>query len=124
MFDAKKNIPSQRQLRVAEELKKIVSASLYKITQHNDILHNAMLCISSVRVTSDLKSATMFYTYYNGNREQIEKELKLLVPQVKQLVAKEMRIKYVPEIVFVYDSHSEKAFRIESIIKSLNVSND
>lgn len=126
MFNAKhKNrVPSQRQLRVAEELKKVISTFLYKITQHNSILCNAMLSISEARVTSDLKSATMFYTYCNGDKEQIDKELKLICPQVKQLIAKEMRIKYIPEIVFVYDTHSEKAFKIESLIKSIKVAND
>ncbi len=116
----KNNVPSQRQLRVGEEIKKVVSSCLYKVAQHNAILQQSIISVSMVRVTPDLKDATIFYTFFSGKEPSITGELNTMAPQIRQVIAKEMRLKYIPNIVFVYDKQIDKASKIEKLIQSLD----
>ena len=83
--------------------------------------------IIDVRMTEDLKYAKVYYSVYGSDeeKERTAQALKRATSYVKHLLGENVRMKYMPEITFVYDTDQERAARIDEILKKVgNVSED
>ncbi len=81
--------------------------------------------IIDVRMTEDLKYAKVYYSVYGTDeeKERTAKALKRATNYIKHLLGDKVRMKYMPEITFAYDTDQEKAARIDAILKKVgNVS--
>ena len=85
------------------------------------------ITIIDVRMTEDLKYAKVYYSVFGSDeeKERTAQALKRATNYVKHLLGGKVRMKYMPEITFVYDTDQEKAARIDEILKRAgNVSED
>jgi ribosome-binding factor A len=85
------------------------------------------ITIIDVKMTEDLKYAKVYYSVYGSDeeKERTAQALKRATNYVKHLVGDRVRMKYTPDITFVYDTDQEKAARIDEILKKVgNVSED
>lgn len=85
------------------------------------------ITVIDVRMTEDLKYAKVYYSVYGSEeeRERTAQALKRATSYIKHLLGDKVRMKYMPEITFVYDTDQEKAARIDAILKKVgNVSED
>lgn len=116
---------SQRQLKVAQEIKKIIAALIERGEIAN--LHHieALVTITEVRVSPDLKYAfAYFITSHDEKNDRILKALSLAANFFRKQVAKNTSLRYVPEIIFKLDESFAAVDKIEKILKSDKVQKD
>ena len=85
------------------------------------------ITIIDVKMTEDLKYAKVYYSVYGSDeeKERSAQALKRATSYIKHLLGDKVRMKFMPEITFVYDTEQEKAARIDEILKKAsNVSKD
>ena len=111
--------PSQRQLRVAEE----VRHTLVKIFQRGELrdpqLANISVTIIEVRVSPDLKNASAFVMPLGGEgNTEFWMAMDRAKPFIRRRLGQELNLKFVPAISFHADKSFDHAERIEEILRS------
>lgn len=80
--------PSQRQLRVAEEIRHILAGVLMRGELHDPLVAGVSVTVSEVRISPDLKNATVFALPLAGsNVEDVLKGLNRSSPFLRSQVA-------------------------------------
>lgn len=96
--------PTQRQLRVGELIRRTLSDVLARGDIHDPDLNRMSITVGEVRTSSDLKIATAFVLPLGGQgRDEALSALRLNRVELRRAVAKEMSLKYAPEIRFEID---------------------
>ena len=111
--------PSQRQLRVAEE----VRHTLVKIFQRGELrdpqLVEVSVTVSEVRVSSDLRRATAFVAPLGGGEtEGLLAAMQRATPFIRRRLGQELTLKFVPAISFCADLSFDYAEHIDEVLKS------
>jgi ribosome-binding factor A len=110
--------PTQRQLRVAEQIRQLVAGILIQGNIYHPALTNAIITIPEVRISADLKLVTAFITA-NADEELIAKVLNFAAPEIRKLIMPKLSLKYAPEIRFIVDTTTDQATKMESIFAKL-----
>lgn len=109
--------PSQRQLRVGEELRHVLADLLMRGGLREPALADARLTVSEVRVSADLRHAVVFVTELGGELPSARLEaLERAAPQLRGEVTRRMRLKYAPDLTFRPDRSFAEAARIEALL--------
>ncbi|HEX6113023.1 MAG TPA: 30S ribosome-binding factor RbfA [Geminicoccaceae bacterium] len=109
--------PSQRQLRVGEELRHVLADLLMRGGLREAALADAQLTVSEVRVSADLRHAVVFVTELGGElRSERLEALERAAPQLRGEVTRRMRLKYAPDLTFRPDRSFAEAARIEALL--------
>ncbi|SMF74559.1 ribosome-binding factor A [Tistlia consotensis] len=117
--------PSQRQLRVGEELRHVMARLLNAGEAHDPDLAGASITVSEVRVSPDLKNATVFVLPLAGRQEaSVLAALKRAAPFFRHRLAEEMTLRFTPRLSFQLDHSFEEADRIERLLHSERVRQD
>lgn len=96
--------PSQRQLRVGELIRRTLSDVLLRGEVHDPELNRHSITVGEVKASPDLKVATVYVMPLGGHDAQDAlKALRVNQRELRHYVAKEMRLKYAPELRFVLD---------------------
>lgn len=118
--------PSQRQLRVGEMIRHVLSDLLMRGEIHDDDLAGSLITITEVRMSPDLKLATA-YVRPLGNLEPAGPIIKALARHAKYIrgaVAPKINLKYAPQFRFLEDDVFDEAQRIEELLASPKVRAD
>jgi ribosome-binding factor A len=116
---------SQRQLRVGEMIRHAVAEMLSRGEVHDPVLEGHMVTVPEVRVTADLRVATV-YVMPLGGRDQAE-VLAALDRNKKFMrgeIARRVNLKFAPEIRFRIDERFDEAERIEKLLRTPAVQRD
>jgi len=62
------------------------------------------LTITGVRLNRDLSIAEVLYTHYQGQSADLEKSLKKAGGFLRSSLGKNLKLRYVPELRFIWDS--------------------
>jgi ribosome-binding factor A len=117
--------PSQRQLRVGEELRHALAQLLRPGLLRDPALREANITVSEVRVSPDLKSATAFVMPLAGAKaDEIMAGLKRSAVFLKGRVAQMVELRQVPNIVFALDGAFDNAARIAALLARPEVERD
>ncbi len=120
-----KRPPSQRQLRVGEEIRAALAQVFMRGETHNPVLDGASITVSEVRISPDLKNATAYIMPLAGsNKSTILAELKENAPRLRGLVSRHIILRTSPRISFVLDTSFEEANRINMLLNSERVKAD
>ena len=118
-------LPSQRQLRVGEQLRHIIAETLMRGHFQDERLLDAgsKVTVTEVQVTPDLRQATAFVTPLGGGEmgEMLE-ALQDAAPQLQQEINRQSQLKFTPRLTFRHDDTFEKAQRMDSILSNLHYS--
>ena len=96
--------PSQRQLRVGELIRRTLSDVLLRGDVHDPDLNRHSITVGEVRTSPDLKVATAYVLPLGGHgAEEALAALRRNTRELRHLVAKEMTLKYAPNLRFVLD---------------------
>lgn len=108
----------KRSEKVAEAIHEIVSATLVRGVKDPRI---GFVTVTGVKVTDDLHLATIYYTVVGSEQEKSDTSRALEHARgfFRSLIGRELRMKYVPDITFRYDSSVEYGNRIESILREI-----
>ena len=113
---------SQRRLRIGEELRHTLSGILRRGESRDPALRDASIAVTEVRLSPDLRNATVFVMPLNGaNATEIVAGLKRGTPFLKRLVAHEVALRYTPDLIFELDISFDKADRIAALLARPNV---
>src|SRR6266704_1233259 len=87
----------QRQLRVGEELRHVLSKILRQGECRDPVLWDASIAVTEVRLTPDLRNATAYVMPLAGaNAAEILAGLKRSAGFLKRLVARELPLRHAP----------------------------
>ena len=117
--------PSQRQLRVGQEIKKILAGFI----DHGEIRNlegiHTMVTITEVRVSPDLKYASVYLMTTNGEYlKEVLEGLQLAANYLRKQVAGKLQLRYAPELVFKVDDTFEQVDKIERLLRDPKVQED
>lgn len=96
--------PSQRQLRVAELIRRALSEVLQRGDIHDPDLNRLSITVGEVRVSPDLKVATAFVVPLGGeHQDDMFDLLERNKGELRRAVTRNMTLKYSPELRFRLD---------------------
>jgi ribosome-binding factor A len=96
--------PSQRQLRVGELVRRTLSDVLARGDIHDPELNRMSITVGEVRLSPDLKIATAYVLPLGGQgRPEAIAALKRNAHELRRAVAREMTLKFAPELRFLID---------------------
>lgn len=117
--------PSQRQLRVAQEVKRVITSVLEKGDLRSEELRSAFITVTTVRVSPDLKYVTVYVMTLNGKNLGLVLEMLGAEKGVfKKAIATKLNLRYTPDITFRADDTFEQVDRIEKLLKHPKVARD
>ena len=117
--------PSQRQLRVAQEIKKIIVSFIDRGEIHNLEGIKTLVTITKVTVSPDLKYCTAWFMTTNGEHlQEVLGGLQLAANFLRKQVAAKTSLRYVPEINFRVDKTFEAVDCIEKLLRDPKVAQD
>ena len=106
-----------RSRRVADEIQRIL-AELIQLELSDPRL--GMVTVTAVEVTPEFERARVFFTVM-GDQKQIESSTGVLnhaAGFLRHALAKRLKTRTTPELVFVYDTSLEKGARMDALIKT------
>ncbi len=117
--------PSQRQLRVAEEIRHVLAEIFLRTEFHDKELAGQKLTISEVRMSPDLKHAMVFITRL-GNKDvtPLLPALKRVSPFLRGQIAPRLGLRVTPDLKFLQDEALDEATRINKLLKAPEVARD
>ena len=113
----------KRSEKVAEAIHEMVSELLIKGLKDPRI---GFVTITGVKVTDDLHLATIFFTVIGSEEERraTEKGLNSARGYIRKEMGRNLRMRYIPDIVFKYDESVEYGSRIESLLREIVVKDE
>jgi ribosome-binding factor A len=117
--------PSQRQLRVGEELRHALVQILARGHFRDPQLIDARLTVTEVRISPDLRNATAFVVpFAGGDSKELVAALNRAAGFFRGQIAHEVKLRLVPNIQFETDMAFAKAERIEQLLQDPRVARD
>lgn len=117
--------PSQRQLRVGEELRHIIANIIERGDIRDPDLAGRAITVTEVRISPDLKNATVFVVPLGGGEvAPVLKGLKRARPFLRHEIARAVDLRAVPDLFFEADTTFDEASRIDALLKSPEVRRD
>ncbi len=117
--------PTQRQLRVAEEIRHLLAAIFTRGELRDPVLADVQVTVAEVRISPDLKNATAFVTRLG--RSDVDALLPALTraaPYLRGELAKAMRLRVAPQVSFQADTALEYAMHVDALLHSPEVARD
>ena len=114
--------PFARSDRVGGQIQKILSEILLKKVK-DPRLKNAS--ITDVKLSRDLRIARIYFVL-SGNKKNVEEALEgfnSAIGYVKRTVARQMGLRYMPDLKFFYDESFDYGSHIDNVLKALKADN-
>ncbi len=116
---------SQRQLRVGELLRHLIADLLRRDVIHDPHLTGIAITVSEVRVSPDLKNATVFALPLSGkNTAEVIAALNHAATFIRGQVSKGTELKFTPKLTFIGDESFDEADRIRTLLETPRVKHD
>lgn len=114
----------ERNKRVSEEIRKIVSSLL--LYQIKDPRIPQFTSITHVDTTRDYRFTTIYISFLqdNVNVEEAMKGLNKAKGFIRREIGKELKLHYIPEPIFKLDSSIKNAMHIQEVINELDINHD
>ena len=75
--------------------------------------------ITDIKVSKDIRSAVVYFVTLDKNFKKIEKVINELKPTIKFYLSKNVHLKRIPDIKFVFDDTVIKGQRISKLLDSI-----
>lgn len=112
--------PSQRQLRVGEEIRHMLSQALMRGDVYVPELEGISVTVSEVSVSPDLSNARVYVTPLGGvDMAEVVAILNIIAPDLQTYVAQKVHLRRMPRLKFVADHSFENAQKMSSLIANL-----
>lgn len=116
---------SVRVLKVAERVRHILSELLARQEVHDDTVSATSIAVTEVRMTPDLRNATVYVKPLLGAEEAaVVKALRQNTAFLQREVAKRLGLKFAPKLAFRADESFDEADRIERLLNDPKVARD
>jgi ribosome-binding factor A len=117
--------PSVRLLRVGEQVRHVLAGVLQRGDVHDDVLAKHMVSVTEVRMSPDLRHATVFVKPLLGRDEEVVlKALRTNTAYLQREVARHVKMKFAAKLKFISDESFEEGSHIDKILRSPEVARD
>lgn len=117
--------PSIRVLRVGEQVRHVLSEIIARGDVHDDVLATHPVSITEVRMSPDLRHATVFVKPLLGKDEEaVLKALRTNTAYLQREVAHRIRMKYAAKLKFLADQSFDEASHIDQLLRDPKVTRD
>ncbi len=117
--------PSQRQLRVGEEVRHVIAQALERGEIRDPAIKGVAVTVTEVRLSPDLKNATAFVVPLGGgDSAPVVEALNRASGFLRGWVAKHVQLRHVPKINFTADVSFDAAARIGDVLNDPRVRRD
>ena len=116
---------SVRLLRVGEQVRHVLSELLQRGEVHDDVLQSHRVSVTEVRMSPDLRHATVFVKPLLGQDEEVVlKALRQNTAFFQREVAQRVRTKYAAKLKFRADESFDEGSHIDRILRTGHVAQD
>jgi ribosome-binding factor A len=117
--------PSQRQLRVGELIRHAIAELLVRGEIHDDVLASHVVTIPEVRMSPDLRLATIYVMPLGGGDigpviEALNRHRRFIRGEIAHAV----NLKFAPDVRFLVDESFDTATRVDELLASEKVRRD
>ena len=117
--------PSQRQLRVAEEIRHVLAGVFARQELRDPELADVQITVTEVRIGPDLKHAIAFVARLGrSDVDVLLPALKRATPFLRGQMAHSLRLKFAPDLTFQPDTSLEYATKIDRLLHKPEVARD
>lgn len=116
---------SVRTLRVGEQVRHILSDILQRGDVHDETLASHMVSVTEVRMSPDLRHATVFVKPLLGEDEEaVLKALRTNTAYFQREVAHAVKMKYAARLNFLADGSFDEGSHIDALLRRDDVARD
>ena len=116
---------SVRLLRVGEQVRHALSDILMRGEVHDDVLAKHMVSVTEVRMSPDLRHATVFVKPLLGSDEDIViKALRTNTAYLHSEVARRVNTKYAAKLKFLADESFDEGSHIDKLLRNPSIARD
>ena len=116
---------SVRLLRVGEQVRHALSDILMRGEVHDDVLDKHMVSVTEVRMSPDLRHATVFVKPLLGqNEETVLKALRTNTAYLQSEVARRVNTKYAAKLKFLADESFDEGSHIDTLLRQPTIARD
>ena len=117
--------PSQRQLRVVEELRHALSELFARHDLRDPDLADLTITVTEVRASPDLRQATAYVLALGGGEEELlQRGLDRSAGYLRAQLAKQVHLKFTPRLVFEIDRSFDAVARLDNLLLKSEASDD
>ena len=116
---------SVRLLRVGEQVRHVLSELLQRGDVHDETLQSHLVSITEVRMSPDLRHATVFVKPLLGKDEDVVlKALRTNTAYLQREVASRVQTKYAAKLKFLADESFDEGSHIDALLRAPKVAQD
>ena len=116
---------SVRLLRVGEQVRHALSDILMRGEVHDDVLASHSVSVTEVRMSPDLRHATVFVKPLLGADEaEVLKALRTNTAYLQRSVAARVNTKYAAKLKFIADESFDEGSHIDRLLRNPKVAQD
>ncbi|MEN8141146.1 MAG: 30S ribosome-binding factor RbfA [Thermodesulfobacteriota bacterium] len=108
--------PRRRPQRVADLIQAEVASLLIAGVKDPRV---AGATLMGVRVTDDLRTARVLYTCGASAKDEVAAGLDSAKGFIRSHLAKQLQMRYVPDLIFVYDASLDKQQEINDVLREI-----
>ena len=117
--------PSQRQLRVGENVRHILADLLSRGDVRDPALKGVIITVTEVAVSPDLRNATVFCTPLGGkNAAQVIEALNRHKGFLRGELGHKLDLRYTPAIHFAYDTSFDRGDVLDALLEAPEIKAD
>ena len=117
--------PTQRQLRVGEEVRHAIVSALERGEVRDPAIKGVAITVTEVRLSPDLKNATAYVVPLGGgDASEVVEALNRASGFLRGWVGRNVRLRHIPRVSFEADISFDEAQRIENALKNPHVARD
>jgi len=120
--------PTQRQLRVGEEIRHSIAWALERGEVRDHAVVGVAITVTEVRISPDLKNAMVFITPLGGGDQEavtgVTDGLNRAAPFFRRMIAKQLELRAVPRLKFIPDVSFDKASEMDALMRRADVARD
>ena len=114
------SVKSQRQLKVGEELRHLISNALLRESFYDEYIENNNITITEVNVSPDLKNAKVYVMPLGGtNKLDVLNSLNNAMGRIKKSISSNISLRQTPKLIFKIDETFEYAKKINDILDKI-----
>ncbi|MBN8501886.1 MAG: 30S ribosome-binding factor RbfA [Sphingomonadales bacterium] len=116
---------SVRLLKVGEQVRHVLSELLTRQEVHDDVLTSHTVSVTEVRMSPDLRHATVYVKSLLGSDEDVVlKALRTNTAYFQKEVAGRLKLRFAARLKFMPDETFDEASRIEALLADPKVQRD
>lgn len=112
--------PSRRAERVASEIQRVIGQVLVRDIRDP---RAAVANVTRVKVTPDLRHARVYFALLSkerGDPTETTEALTHAAPYLRRRLARDLGMRFTPDLEFFYDEQLDDARKIDSLLRSLH----